>query len=247
MPIHDWTRIFDGAFHDFHLEWISALKFALNEGILPRGYYAAAEQKAGEMIGDVLVLEQADADEQAEGQAAEGGVAVLSSPPRARYALSGEPDFSPGPRSRIVIRHRSHNTVVAVIEIVSSGNKASQRDLDAFVYKAVDLMQAGIHLLVIDLYPPTSRDPDGIHGVIWQDLCKLDFDLPKEKPLTLAAYSSGKPVQAFIETVAVGDSLPDMALFLTPDDHVLAPLEKTYCQAFARVPKNWRKELERQA
>jgi hypothetical protein len=45
MPIHDWTRIFDDAFHDFHLEWISALKFALNEGILPRGYYAAAEQK----------------------------------------------------------------------------------------------------------------------------------------------------------------------------------------------------------
>ena len=35
MPIHDWTRVDAGLFHDFHQSWTVALRNALNEGILP--------------------------------------------------------------------------------------------------------------------------------------------------------------------------------------------------------------------
>jgi hypothetical protein len=32
MPVNDWSRIFDGAVHDFHLAWIDELRNALNSG-----------------------------------------------------------------------------------------------------------------------------------------------------------------------------------------------------------------------
>ncbi len=44
MPVHDWTRVEAGVFHDFHNAWISELRGALNEGLLPTGYYAMSEQ-----------------------------------------------------------------------------------------------------------------------------------------------------------------------------------------------------------
>jgi hypothetical protein len=56
MPVHDWTRVEAGIFHDFHTVWIGALRTALNEGLLPQGYYALAEQHAGRSIADALTL-----------------------------------------------------------------------------------------------------------------------------------------------------------------------------------------------
>jgi hypothetical protein len=44
MPIHDWTRVDEGIFHDFHHEWILTTRCALNDGRLPPEYYALAEQ-----------------------------------------------------------------------------------------------------------------------------------------------------------------------------------------------------------
>ncbi len=32
MPMHDWTRVDAGIYHDFHHEWISEIKRALNRG-----------------------------------------------------------------------------------------------------------------------------------------------------------------------------------------------------------------------
>jgi hypothetical protein len=57
MPIHDWTLVFDGCFHDFHLAWIAELRRSLNDGILPPQYYAMAEQVARPIESDVLTLQ----------------------------------------------------------------------------------------------------------------------------------------------------------------------------------------------
>jgi len=38
MGTHDWTRVASGIFHDFHHEWISEIKRALNRGLLPEDY-----------------------------------------------------------------------------------------------------------------------------------------------------------------------------------------------------------------
>jgi hypothetical protein len=38
MPIHDWTRVDAGIFHDFHHSWIEEIKRALNRGLRPFGH-----------------------------------------------------------------------------------------------------------------------------------------------------------------------------------------------------------------
>lgn len=57
MPIHDWSRVFDRAFHDFHLAWIAELRSTLNGGVLPPDYYALVEQVARPTVADVLTLQ----------------------------------------------------------------------------------------------------------------------------------------------------------------------------------------------
>jgi hypothetical protein len=47
-----------------------------------------------------------------------------------------------------------------------------------------------------------------------------------------------------IEPLAVGDSLPDMPLFLEPDLHVEVPLEPTYMRAWEAVPRRWREVID---
>jgi hypothetical protein len=246
MPIHDWTKVIAGIFHDFHHEWISTMKRALNDGLLPPEYYALAEQFAGGLGPDVLTLGAGKQRSRSEvgDDAAGNGTALKTTPPKTRFTRSAEAEALSRKRNRIAIRHRSGDEVVAVIEIVSPGNKASRSALRTFVSKAVELLEAGIHLSVIDLFPPSRRDPQGIHAAIWSEIEEDDFELPADKPLTIAAYAAGLVKRAFIEPVAVGDDLPDMPLFLDPDCHVLVPLASTYEAAWLGVPKLWRKRLE---
>jgi len=245
MPIHDWTRVDAGIFHDFHHEWISTIKRALNAGLLPPDYYALAEQIAGGLGPDVLTLESARSNpvpSKGNGGGA-GGIALAASPPKVRFTASTEMEKYARRRKRIAIRHVSDDSVVAMIEIVSPGNKSNRHALRSFVDKAAELLRAGIHLLVLDLFPPGPRDPQGIHGAIWAEVAGSDFDLPANLPLTLAAYSAGDVKQAFIEPVAVGMELADMPLFLEPELYVLTPLERTYVAAFEGVPKRWQNVL----
>ena len=56
MPIHDWTRADAGTFHFFHMLWIGSICEVLNQGLLPRNYYAMGEQRAIGDEPDVLTL-----------------------------------------------------------------------------------------------------------------------------------------------------------------------------------------------
>jgi len=56
-PIHEWSRIEPGNFHDFQHVWIEELKRAFNGGVLPPEYYALAEQFAGGFGPDALTLQ----------------------------------------------------------------------------------------------------------------------------------------------------------------------------------------------
>lgn len=250
MPIHDWTRVYAGIFHDFHHAWIEETKRALNNGLLPPDYYALAEQTAGGLHPDVLALERnrpsspsAAGNRPADPHSTNGGIALAVAPPRVRFTASAEAEVHARKRNRIAIHHISDDRVVALIEIVSPGNKASRHALRAFVEKSVEFLEAGIHLLVLDLFPPGPRDPQGIHAAIWSEIIDDNFQLPPDKPLTLASYSAGYVKRAFIEPVAVGDELPSMPLFLEAEVYVPVPLEATYGTAFAAVPKRWRDEL----
>lgn len=223
--IHDWSKVDAGLFHHFHVMWISNLSTALNNGGLPEGYYALAEQRASDWVSDVLALHHPDADDALLDQ--ESGVAVASAPPRTSFVRMSEQDSYVKKANRIAIRHRLGD-VVAVIEIISPGNKSSKSAIASFVKKAVDLLTSGVHLLIVDLFPPSKRDPQGIHPLIWDEFMEEPFELPAGKPLTLAAYVCGSVKTAYVEPVGIGDELPEMPLFLTPGRYVPTPLSGTY-------------------
>jgi hypothetical protein len=251
MPIHNWQQVDAGIFHDFHLEWISALKSALNEGVLPSNFYALAEQVSGGLHPDILALTRGPSDKPHAGSsglprdsANGGGIALAVAPPQVRFQAFSESDIYAQKRRRISIRHVSGDRVTAILEIVSPGNKASQHAFNSFVEKSLEFLDAGIHLLLLDLFPPGPRDPQGIHAAVWSQIKNENFTLPADKPLTLVAYAAGPIRRAFIEPVAVNDTLPIMPLFLDPELYVRVPLEATYQAAFARVPRRWREVLE---
>src|SRR3954469_21493042 len=93
MPIHDWTRVTAGTWHDFHLAWIAELRNALNGGLLPPSYYAQAEQIAGPLGPDVLTLQEPDVPTNGAAEPSTGGgggIALATSPPRTRFTAEGE-------------------------------------------------------------------------------------------------------------------------------------------------------------
>jgi hypothetical protein len=208
MPIHDWTCVDAGLFHDFHQDWTIELRRALNADRLPPGYVALVDGDATDSHPD--------------------------EPEGSTYARRA---------NRISIRHR-HGEVVAVIEIVSPGNKSSVNALRAFVRKAGDLLDQGVHLLVVDLFPPSERDPQGIHQAIWDHVVGRPLEPPADKPLTAVAYRASPTLTAYAEPLAVGDDLPALPIFLTDDEYILAPLEETYRASWAVFPADFKPLLE---
>jgi hypothetical protein len=85
----------------------------------------------------------------------------------------------------------SNHQVVALLEIVSPGNKNNQNGLNAFVGKAREALAAGIHLMLVDLFPLSSRDPQGIHRAVWGEDAGDTYVIPTVKPLTCVAYVGG--------------------------------------------------------
>ncbi len=173
----------------------------------------------------------------------EGGVAVSVTPPKVRIRMQPESRRYAAKAKAVVIRHVSRHQVVAMVEILSPGNKNNQNGLNAFVRKAQEALAAGIHLLLVDLFPPSPHDPLGVHGAVWGEDCGEDYALTADKPLTCVAYVGGLGGEAFIEPVAVGDVLPEMPLFLTAEVYVSAPLEATYQSAWGAMPAFWREFL----
>ena len=98
--------------------------------------------------------------------------------------------------------------------------------------------------MIVDLFPPSLRDPQGVHKLIWDRVRDEPFTLPPDKPLTVVAYSSGGEKVAYVEPVAVGDRLPDMPVFLTAHRYVPCPLEATYQAAWEQFPAPLKGPLE---
>jgi hypothetical protein len=228
MPIHDWTCVDAGIFHAFHLDWITDIARALNRGLLPAEYYALPEQIAGSLGRDVLTL-RLPTKGSSPSPPPSGGIALAETPPVVRFHIQPEANRYAAKAKVVAIRHTSNHQVIALVEIVSPGNKNNRHGIRAFVKKAVEAIQAGVHLLIIDLLPPSPRDPQGIHPLIWEELMgESDFVLPAESPLTLVAYLAGDCPEAFIEPTRVGATLTAMPLLLTPEVYVSVPLEATY-------------------
>jgi Protein of unknown function (DUF4058) len=238
MPIHDWSRVPAGLFHDFHQSWSIRIKDALNAGRLPKGLSALVEQRSGPREADVLTVERTKPQRQ-------GGAAgaLTLEPPSTQIVRRTTKEIYAGRANRVVVRHHL-GRIIAVIEILSPGNKDSRAAVRDFVDKTIDFLRKGIHVLLVDLFPPTPRDPFGMHKLIWDEIHEEDFAFPEGKERILAAYESGAERVAYVEPVGVGDNLPDMPLFLASGMHIRVPLEATYRAAWDASPEEMRLAVE---
>jgi hypothetical protein len=196
MPVHDWTRVEAGLFHDFHQCWSIDIKRALNGGMLPKGFTALIEQKAGPKEPDVLTVDKFTEQR----RSAELGGLMIAEAPKTRIVRKPSKENYADLANRIVIKHHPGQTVAA------------------------------IHLLVIDLFPPTKRDPFGVHRAIWDEFEEEDdqFEFPPGKDRIVASYHAGREKAAYAEPIAVGDPIPTMPLFLYEGRHIKVPLEAVY-------------------
>lgn len=239
MPIHDWRLVDASIFFSFHFSWTVELSQVLNSGLLPSEYYALTET-IGHSSGSLFQSFQHPPNSPIIVEEPNGGVDRYAVPPQARFHARAEGEVYSANAKSVVIRHQSNHRVIAAVMIVSPGNKSNRHGMRNVLEKAVSALRSGIHLLLVDLFPPGPHDPQGIFKVIWDELSDSDFTLPKGKPLTLTAFNADRNLEAYVEPVAVGDTLPEMPLFLTPDVYIPIPLEATYLSAWKVFPDPWR-------
>ncbi|MBW3539480.1 MAG: hypothetical protein KY476_04350 [Planctomycetes bacterium] len=243
MPLHDWTPVPAGLFHHFHQDWSIEIARTLNRGVLPAGLSALVEQRSGPLESDVLAIEGRGGWAQDRSQ--NGGTATLAKPTTAVVRRSTKQLYA-SRANRIVVRHHL-GRMVAVIEIVSPGNKESRAAFRDFLDKTVGFLQAGLQVLVVDLFPPTRRDPQGIHKAIWDEVADVeDFPLSDDRNRMLASYENQPDGEliAYLEPMGVGEELPDIPLFIAGGVHVPVPLEATYQTTWNATPEALRRAVE---
>jgi len=244
MPLHEWSKVPAGLFHHFHQSWSMRITDALNDSRLPSDVFALVEQPSGPLEPDVLAIESRDQGvEESFARPEEAGGAVTATAPSTSMMYHTDSMDYAKKANRVVIHHQLGD-IVAIIEIVLPGNKDRRTALSEFVRKTVEFLDSGVHVLVVDLFPPMNHDPRGIHQCIWDEYEETEFTFPPGKSHLLASYKTDWERTAYLEPLAVGDSLIDMPLFLSSRLHVKVPLTETYEAAWNAAPRALRDAVE---
>jgi hypothetical protein len=225
------------------MSWIVHLTEALNGGLLPADYYAHSENHFGRRIADVLTLRTGGVEKRIP-RTDIGTLAVAERPPKVSRRFVHDPYPKGVPRT-VTVRSADEDRVVAMIEIVSPGNKRSKPAVAEFVAKAREAVTSGVHFVIVDVFRPGRHDPQGMHAALWADLGHPKTRPPVDQPVTFASYDAGYTVVAYVNHLAIGETLPSMPLFLVPDYYVELPLSETYGRAFRGMGKVDRDRLEK--
>jgi hypothetical protein len=133
---------------------------------------------------------------------------------------------------------------VAIVEVVSPGNKHSGLAFKKFRDKIQHLIERGIQILIVDLFPPGTFDPEGIPRGLQIESDLIVPATTKEEPLSFTSLRVSDHVAGFVELSAVGQNVPTMPLFLNSDRYVNVPLNESYEQAWTSLPRPWQEILE---
>ena len=240
VPLHDWTRVDAGDWHDFHFSWVAYLKRDLKR-LLPDGYYARSEavtrvEDDGEAMEPFAPRDPGRWEVDAVTFQRTEPVFPVGPPP-AGVALAEAPGLlslaEPPPlqrRRRVVIHHRSGDRVVALLELASPGNRDSVGKVGTFADKVVDALRAGVHVLLIDPFPPTGPAPAGLHGAVAERFGAAVEPDPA-RPLSFVGYKACPDARASVQTRAAGESPPRVPLFLDPGWFVFVDLAPSYAAA----------------
>jgi hypothetical protein len=136
MPIHKWSGKPVGLFHHFHQQWAGSICDALNAGRLSEGFYALLDQRTAEVVPDVVALEREP--RLGKQTRSPGGIAVAAAPPKTRFTSEASDEEVYAARADRIAIYHPFGDVVAMIELVSPGNKSGCHAIRSFVELSVD-------------------------------------------------------------------------------------------------------------
>jgi hypothetical protein len=244
MPIHDWSRVENASFHDFHQTWLTVLKMRMNTGLLPPGHFAHLERRMGPHQSDTLANAPTGTrpmNGHPTRPGPTGGVAVATRPPKATAHLTATQNR----RSHVVVRRVGDKQLIALIELASAANKDRPENVTAYASKAKAALDARVHVVHLDILLPTKFTPVGLGGAIWSAVNGNDYPFTPEKPLAADSFHARDEIDLYANPLAVGDDLPDVPLFLSEETYIDLPLAATYAEAFASIAPDDRELLSR--
>lgn len=221
----------------FHVNWAGAIADALNDRLLPEGYFAEEHARLGARVEiDVATFSALQHDLPDNGNRAAATLTHRTwTPPAAAFAV---PVAFPDSFEVLVTRSEGGTTLVAAIELVSPANKDREAHRAAFAVKCAGYLSEGVGLLVIDIV--TSRQAN-LHNEIMRLLGHegAAYGLPAAAALSPVAYrpivrQGVEQVDVWPRELRVGDALPVLPLALDAETCLPLDLEATYTTARRR-------------
>jgi hypothetical protein len=197
----------------FHGRWAAAMSDGLNEK-LPEEYFAEFQVTLGTRVEvDVATFSEDGAPESHRSSGAATAVQSRLWAPPAPIAVV--PAFFPDDFEVQVFSNIAGPTLVAVIELVSPGNKDREETRRAFAAKCAAYLQRGIGLIIVDIV--TSRHAN-LHDELMALLGHADSTpFPTPTPLYATAYRPAhrqerNEIDLWREPLALGQPLPTLPL-----------------------------------
>lgn len=210
----------------FHGAWAAAMARLLNQGVLPRGYYAVpVVDRDGPIEIDVAKLRERDAP-----SAEESGIAPWT-PPESALAVAVELPAADEVEVQVFAEADGDPHLAAAVELVSPRNKDRPAARQAFAVKCVGYLQQGSGVVVVDTV--TTRRAD-LYSVI---LLLLGIETGTEAPPSSLSAVSYRTVGREEETqqlfawpapLVLGQALPTLPLWIAADFSVPLDLEASY-------------------
>jgi hypothetical protein len=221
-PLHGPRR-----WEGFHHSWAALIAQQLNLETLPKGYYAESEISLGpELEIDVATMEQP----LSQGQGKDPATAVWA-PPRPKFAVPV--DFAHLDSYEVrVYQDLGGAELCAAIELISPANKDRAGSRRTFAAKCAGYLRHRIGVIIVDVVTERSAD---LHAELMEVLDVKNRRAAWTSPTGLytVAYRAvtvrKKPrVEVWPESLALGEPLPTMPLWLSLDLCVPVRLEESY-------------------
>ncbi len=230
MPLLDhFHPPLDGArpWESFHARWATGIADFLDR-TLPRRFFAVVQTHLGSSVeADVAEFETLSLAGPGNGTA--GGVAVQTwAPPVATLVM---PAVFPDVFEVQVRDNEDFGRLLAVIELISPGNKDRDEARRAFAAKCATYLQRGVGVIIVDVV--TNR-----HANLHNELIRLlgqdeRFSLPDNESIYAVAYrparrANANEIEMWSTALAIGGNLPLLPLALRRVGSVPLDLEATY-------------------
>ncbi len=236
MPLRDHFRppvSHQVCWEEIHAMWPANVVQQLKT-LLPPGFVSAPNVHLGSRFEIDVATYQRDNSPSTASESGEGGVATaVWTVAEPNLAVETEiPDYDEY-EVRIYDAERGR-TLVAVIELVSPGNKDRPESRNAFVGKCAALLRKGIAVSIVDLVTPMQFN---LYAELMTFLGQTDPTMGAEPSAIYAAscrwliQNQRATLQTWSHIMTVGQPLPTLPLWLTPTRVVPLVLEQSYEKA----------------